>query len=54
VGNLQRVPPASSRFEVDNRGTIAAKGTGCDLLARLPSCDADLADKVPDLTGRAV
>lgn len=33
---------------------LAAKGTGCDLLARLPSCDADLAKKVLDLGAAGV
>jgi 2-dehydro-3-deoxyglucarate aldolase len=28
---------------------LAAKATGCDLLARLPSCDADLAKRVLDV-----
>jgi 2-keto-3-deoxy-L-rhamnonate aldolase RhmA len=28
---------------------LATKGTGCDLLARLPSCDADLAKQVLDM-----
>ncbi len=31
------------------RVALAAKGTGCDLLARLPSCDAVLAKQVLDL-----
>jgi len=33
---------------------LAAKGTGCDLLARLPSCDADVAKKVLDLGAAGV
>ena len=33
---------------------LAAKGTECDLLARLPSCDADLAKKVLDLGAAGV
>jgi len=33
---------------------LAAKGTGCDLLARLPSCDADVAKRVLDLGAAGV
>jgi 2-keto-3-deoxy-L-rhamnonate aldolase RhmA len=44
--DMEHTPTSRSDFY---HAALATKGTGCDLLARLPSCDADLAKQVLDL-----